>query len=533
MLRFDGHTPAVRLTVIVTACLALGATGAPSASAGPISPAQQASSQLQRATGYRASQLTSRAACGNIPAGRIRCYARVLALRTGGQTVAPRHAPAARPSAGAAAVSAPSPFTAAFLQWAYDATWLAANRGPGDTVAIVDAYGDPTAYSDMEQFRSANGLPSLPTCGATVTTSCFELVNQNGQTTNLPGNLHDETGSWNVEESLDLDAVSAVCPLCRILMVEATSDDSSGQPDLETAVSTAAALGADQISLSWGTDVPPAAAANAAPYSTITSAAVLAAAGDSSYPGPDVGYPAALPSVTAVGGTSLTADPAAPRGFDEATWGQQSCGGGHCGTESGCDTSQVVPAFQLALATGCAGRAYNDVSADADPNTGLEIYDSEPGSEGCGTASSWCIVGGTSLATPLTAAIEALTGVSGTTPAWTYQSAPLLNDIISGSDGTCPSGWSLICNAGPGWDGPTGNGSVSGDLSTGGPGTAGESALHINGEDATLAGGLYPNGETTTYQWRYWPASQPATAALSSPAATLSGPTLRAVATAV
>jgi hypothetical protein len=495
------------------------------------------SSELLRATGHSASQLTTRAACGSAAEGRIRCYARVLTVKSTGKPASllrvPQAASATVTHASSAAV-APQEYTADFLQSAYDTTWLSANDGDSDTVAIVDAYGDSTAYSDMEQFRTANGLQQIPTCANSSSPSCFEVVNQTGQTqtVDLPTNSKDETGSWNIEESLDIDAVSSLCPLCKILVVEAKSDDDRGRPDLETAVSEASTLGANQISLSWGADVSPDWSNYSSPYSSITSSAILAAAGDDTYPGPDVGYPAALPDVTAVGGTSVAANSTSARGFGESAWSVESCSGGTpCATESGCDTSQSVPQFQDGVTTDCDGRAYNDISADADPETGLEIYDSQSGDEGCGNSSNMCIIGGTSLATPLTAALEAVTGISTETPIWTYRDASLLNDIVSGSDGSCPSGWFLICNAAIGWDGPTGNGSISGDLASGGPGLGGASDSGANATDVTLTGGLYPNGESTTYDWQYWPSSQSASSATPTPTATAGGSTLQSVST--
>ncbi len=241
-----------RATVaFVSAIAVLGAAATNSATAG----AATASSALKQATGYNASQLTARPACGVAQPGQIRCLAQVLTVKSSGRAVSLLHVPHARLlSHTASAAAAPGQYTAGYLQWAYDTSWLSANNGAGDTVAIVDAYGDSTAYSDMEQFRSANGLPLQPTCGGSTTTSCFEVVNQNGQTSSLPNDNYDETGSWNVEESLDIDAVSTICPLCKILVVEANSDDYYGPQDLETGVSTAARLGANQISLSWGED---------------------------------------------------------------------------------------------------------------------------------------------------------------------------------------------------------------------------------------------------------------------------------------
>lgn len=534
--RFSVHRWAVPFACILcglslTVVQSAAAAGRPAATiqAAPVQ-AATISTDLKHATGYSTAQLTTRPVCGAAAPGRIRCLAQLLTVKSTGKPVTLLHAP--RPDSAttaATASAAPQEYTADFLQWAYDTTWLSANAGAGDTVAIVDAYGDSGAYSDMEQFRTANGLPQIPTCSTTDTTSCFEVVNQNGQTSSLPS----AGGGWNIEESLDIDAVSSLCPLCNILVVEANNASNS---NLDTAVSTAAALGANQISLSWGGDTSPDASAYESPYDSITGSAILAAAGDSSYPGPDVGYPAALADVTAVGGTSLTADSSTARGFDESAWAKQPCpaGGGTCGTESGCDTSQAVPTYQSGVTTDCSGRAYDDISADADPLTGLNIYDSQPGKEGCGTANNMCIVGGTSLATPLTAAIEALTGVSGATPAWTYSDSSLLNDIVSGSDGSCPSGEYLICNAGTGWDGPTGNGSISGDVAIGGPGIGGSETTGVNATDVTFAGGVYPNGESTTYDWSYWPSDQPSSigTAPASPAS-ISGSPLQAVSSSV
>jgi hypothetical protein len=485
---------------------------APSA-AKPVDPAT-ISDSLKRETGYSASQLTTKPVCGMPKPGQMSCLARILIVKSTGKPAGLLHTLHASPmrvtrhgSLAAAAVSAdqtsttaPQSGTAAFLQWAYDTTWLSANRGSGDTVAIIDAYDDPSAYSDMEAFRNANGLRTLSKCGGSVTTSCFEEVNQNGAASPLPRQSNDESGSWNIEESLDLDAVSSLCPQCKILLVEANSDDDRGSPDLETAAATAARLGANQISMSFGGDGSPDYADN--DDWAFAGVASLAAAGDDGYLGANtVSYPAAGADVTAVGGTSLSpADDA--RGFGESVW--NSDGGA---TGSGCDTSQSVPSYQTGITTDCDGRAYNDVSADADPNSGLDIYDSQSGSEGCGTSNNLCFIGGTSLATPLTAAFEAVTGIAPTpSPAWAYTNASLLNDVVSGND-VVASGVScsvsLMCNAGRGWDGPTGNGSINGDVASGGPGVGGGLVSIDNADDATVGGGVYPNGAATTYSVQY------------------------------
>ena len=251
--------------------------------------------------------------------------------------------------------------------------------------------------------------------------------------------------------------------------------------------------------MSFGGDGSPDFAAN--DDWSFANVASLAAAGDGGYLGRHtVSYPAAGADVTAVGGTSLsTADDA--RGFGESVW--NSDGGA---TGSGCDTSQPVPSYQTGLTTDCVGRAYNDISADADPNSGLNMYDSQPGSEGCGTSNNLCVVGGTSLATPLTAAFEAVAGITpSSSPAWAYTNASLLNDVVSGSDGTCASGQLLICDAATGWDGPTGNGSISGDVSPGAPGIGEDSTTATNSASANVAGSINPNSSTlsATYYWQF------------------------------
>jgi len=485
---------------------------APSAAV-PVNPAS-ISNSLKRQTGYPASQLTTKPVCGAPKPGQMTCLSRILVVKSTGKPAGLLQTPHASPmqvtrhdslapaaiSADQSATTAPVSGTAGFLQWAYDTTWLSANRGSSDTVAIIDAYDDPNAASDLATFRSANGLP------ACAVGTCFNQYNQSGQLIDQSGAIgsaptQDPTGGWEVEESLDLDAVSSLCPLCKILLVEANSDDGGGSPDLETAAATAARLGANQISMSFGGPGSPDFAAN--DDWSFTNVASLAAAGDNGYLGSHtVSYPAAGADVTAVGGTALsTANDA--RGFGESVW--NSYGGA---TGSGCDTSQSVPTYQMGITTDCIGRAYNDVSADADPGTGLNVYDTFGGSAGL---TGWYPVGGTSLATPLAAAYEAVAGVTPTpSPAWAYSDAALLNDIVSGYDGSCPSGAFLICNAGSGWDGPTGNGSISGDIATGGPGIGAQPDASPVGTDyADVSGAIDPNdallNANATYFWQYGP----------------------------
>ncbi len=382
-----------------------------------------------------------------------------------------------------AAAPLPQAGTPAFLQQAYDLTYLSETAGGSATVGIVDAYYDPTAATDLATFRSNYGLPACTTANGCLT------VDAQTSTTN--------TG-WGGEVSLDLDAVSAICPNCHIVLVEAPSASLS---DLTNAIQTAHQLGATYISNSWGED------GGSLPDSgfSFAGSTTFASAGDSGYTGSPQ-YPAALPDVTAIGGTTLTYAPQTPRGYTESVWN---------GTGSGCDTGQSKPSWQTGDNTGCNGRSYNDISADADPNTGLDVYDSGYG--------GWVLVGGTSLSSPLTAAYYALIGNAGVTDAWPYQHASLLNDVTAGNDvdasdrdPQCTSDPG-ICQSGVGFDGPTGNGTISGDAVTGAPGVGSNGySAGVEGSSATITVGVYPNGADTHVHLEYGPSGQGYTAQTSA-----------------
>jgi hypothetical protein len=339
------------------------------------------------------------------------------------------------PSPGAIVPDDAGPPTTALgpsdIQSAYN---LPADAGGGQTVAIVDAFGDSTAEADLAVFRAQYGLPPCTTANG-----CFQKVDQTGGT-NYPA---DDPG-WGLETSLDLDAVSSACPECNILLVEG-SDDSTG--NLGAAVDEAVALGAKFVSNSYGVPGEFDGQQDFDPDYTHAGVVVAAATGDS---GNVTNWPATNPNVLAVGGTTLTKDTSVSRGWDESAWAD----GG-----SGCSEFEPQPDYQSGISTDCpANRAIADISADADPASGLAVYDTL-GQGG------WLQVGGTSLATPLMTAMYALAGSPqpGTFPV-TYpyhdpnQSHDLF-DITSGSDGDCGN---VLCTAGPGWDGPTGLGTPDG-----------------------------------------------------------------------
>ncbi len=478
-----------------------------------------ASAQAQASTQARASitdattglsdaaSIAPVAACPPATSDSATCLARILSVRSTRALVHPRLRLPASPfrlrrprprgshvaSVAIAAATAPQPGTPAYLQQAYDLAYLSQTQGAGTTVALVDAFDDPNAESDLAIYRSEFGLPACTTANG-----CFLKVDQSG------GNNYPSTvdPGWELEISLDLDAVSAVCPNCNIVLVEAKSKGQSDMAaaqleagELETSEIKSGQISAGVISDSWDVPLSGRAAFNFASSGDYTFPGVttIAASGDLGYPAPSNDFPAALPGVTAAGGTTL--EPASASGaqtvraFTESAWS---------GAGSGCNLAATKPAWQTD--TGCTGRSYADLSADADPDTGMQVYDSGD--------SGWVVVGGTSEASPLIAAYYALVGATGQGPAWAYANQSLLNDPVTGSNGSCAASISYICTAGPGYDGPTGVGSISGAVASGapgvsGPGTNGGYALNVTSTSAQLQGGVYPNGNDTTYWWEY------------------------------
>ncbi|HWC35948.1 MAG TPA: hypothetical protein VG650_14120 [Mycobacteriales bacterium] len=256
--------------------------------------------------------------------------------------------------------TAPLGYGLADLQSAYSLP--SGEAGTGETVAIVDAYDDPNAERDLAVYRAQFQLPPCTTANG-----CFDKVSQRGG-----ADLPVADPGWAEEESLDLDMVSAVCPNCHVLLVEA---DTASMANLGAAVDTAVSLGADAVSNSWGG--PDMKDTSYGRFFHHAGVAITASAGDSGYA---VSYPASSKWVTAVGGTTLRRS-TSRRGFAETAWS---------GTGSGCSADNATT-WQQASTTGCAGRAVADVSAVADPATGVAVYDSLA-FQG---ASGWLTFGGT------------------------------------------------------------------------------------------------------------------------------------------
>ncbi len=336
-----------------------------------------------------------------------------------------RHTNPVQPNAAAAA---PSGYGPADLHSAYA---LPSSGGSGQTVAIVDAQDDPNAESDLATYRSTYGLPACTTANG-----CFSKVNENGQASPLPA----PDAGWAGEISLDVDMVSAICPSCHILLVEA---DQPSIEDLGTGVNTAVSLGAKFVSNSYGGGEDGSENSYDSRYFTHPGVAITASSGDSGY---GASYPATGAHVTAVGGSALNKD-SSQRGWSETAWN---------GAGSGCSADVPKPPFQASVDTGCANRAEADVSAVADPNTGVAVYDTYQ-------EQGWNVFGGTSVAAPVIASVYALAGAPGGSDspnAYPYAATGSLNDVTSGSNGSCSV--HQLCNAGPGWDGPTGLGTPNG-----------------------------------------------------------------------
>jgi subtilase family serine protease len=322
------------------------------------------------------------------------------------------------------ATTGPAGLNPVDLRSAYKLT-NSTTSGTGRTIAIVDAFDDPNAATNLSVYRAQFGITACTTANG-----CFRKVDQNGGTAYPAGNV-----GWGQEISLDLDMASAICPKCKIVLVEARS---SSIVNLGTAVNTAARLGANVISNSYGGSEFASETAIEATYYHHPGIAVTASSGDAGF---GVQFPASSRYVTAVGGTTLTRATNA-RGWTERAWS---------GAGSGCSAFEPKPSWQHD--PGCSRRTVADVSADADPSTGVSVYDTY-GSAG------WLRFGGTSVAAPLVGGVYALNGTTATFGSDPYLHTPALFDVIGGSNGSC--GGSYLCTATSGYDGPTGLGTPNG-----------------------------------------------------------------------
>ncbi len=303
------------------------------------------------------------------------------------------------------------------------------------TVAIVNAFDAPTVEADLAVYRAHYGLPTCSTANG-----CFTKVNQRGQAHPLPS----ADAGWAEETGLDVEMVSAVCPTCHILLVEA-DNDALAAANIEASVKTATAKGARYVSMSWGTDESQAQLGFDRTYLSVPGVTYVAASGDADY---GTSWPAASPNVVSVGGTSLYRSTKAVRGWTESVWGYTD----GTGTGSGCSSVEPKPTYQRSVSpTLCTHRALNDVSVVGDPATGVAVYQD----------GSWWQFGGTSAGSPIIAAMYALAGPATATPSpsYPYAHGGSFNDVLGAANGYCGN---ALCTAGRGWDGPSGIGSPIG-----------------------------------------------------------------------
>jgi subtilase family serine protease len=301
------------------------------------------------------------------------------------------------------------------------------------TIAIIDAFHYANAESDLAMYRSTFGLPPC-----TVASGCLTILNPTRAGAPPAGD------DWNLEAALDLDMASAACPTCKLVLVEATND--TGNDLFNEQVTAAARAGVVAISNSWGG----ASSASDASFETFfnhtQNVNTFVSSGDSGNTGATGDYPSTSEFVVAVGGTRLTRSTTAARGWTETAW---------TGAGSTCSRRLAEPSFQVGTVptAACTRRAASDISAVADPNSGVAVFNRNDG--------GFVVVGGTSASAPFVAGVFARYGISGAAhnASFAYSHKTAFFDITTGRNGNCTS---ALCRAAAGWDGPTGLGTPNG-----------------------------------------------------------------------
>jgi subtilase family serine protease len=299
--------------------------------------------------------------------------------------------------------------------------------GTGKTIAIVDAYDDPAAESDLNTFSSQYGLPACTTANG-----CFQKVNQTGGT-----KYPRKDGGWALEISLDVQWAHAIAPGAKILLVEASSNSFTNLLAAEDYAKTHA----QYVSNSWGGSESSGQTAYDSHF-VQSGVSFFVSSGDSGLPAQ---YPSSSPNVISVGGTTLTFN-ADGTLASETGW---SSGGGGCSKYETATAAQS--GFSGYAQANCAGkRATPDISLDADPNSGVSVYDSTPYTG----QSGWWTVGGTSASAPMWAGRSAVAGVA-VSAAYVYGNNITFRDITSGNNGApCLAGFDL-CSGRGSWIGAT------------------------------------------------------------------------------
>ncbi|MGA2452636.1 MAG: IPT/TIG domain-containing protein [Solirubrobacteraceae bacterium] len=455
----EGQQPTRPLTRVVGALLVACALAVAAGSSAAVASASTAPASAAVApSGYRVDRL-----CGPPRPAVAACAAMRLvsasltpaALQAGAAAQADAEALGERP-----AVNDPSPIPGFLTPQDLHAAYALPDEtasSKSQTIAVIDAFDDPTAEADLGVYDEQFGLPAC-----TSANGCFRKLDEQGKASPLP----PENGGWAGEISIDVQMAHAICESCHVLLVEANSEEFT---DLGAAVNAAVNAGATEVSNSYVGPEEPAIASFyeelAARFYEHPGVVVTASSGDCGYLNQacpkepaTANFPADSPAVVAVGGTSLAEK---KETWSSTVWGESG---------GGCSEIFAAPAWQSAVAnfaaTGCgAERSLVDVAAVGNPSTGVDIYDSTP--EGNGNPTGWTVFGGTSVASPIIAAEFALAGgAHGVAFPATTLYASLededegLYDVVSGSNGSC--GALTSCRAVVGYDGPSGVGSPIG-----------------------------------------------------------------------
>jgi subtilase family serine protease len=412
--------------LLLTATTAPAAVGAAMASAAPAGAAAGAAGRIRSAAELAGAGASQAGCAGATQPGFAHCY------------LADEPAPAPALSS-TCTVDEQDGYSPCNLREAYKLGSLIGTHGRGQTVAIVDAYDDPDAESDLATFRHQFGISPCTTANG-----CFEKLNEEGDQGNYPsGDM-----GWGLEISTDLDMVSTICPRCHIVLVEA---DSSSFSDLFAAEAEAVSLGVHVVNNSWGSGEFSGETSDDSSFN-VPGIAFTASSGDGAYQG-GVQYPSASRYVTSVGGTELTPDKN-KRGWIEKPWVTPGSPPTQ-GSSSGCSAYESKPSWQKD--SGCSRRTTADVSAVATDVLGYDTYESGGG--------GWYFLYGTSVAAAIIAGVYGLAGNAAAQhkppAALAYAHHRSLYDISGGlATGTCSP--SYLCNAIKGYDGPTGLGTPRG-----------------------------------------------------------------------
>lgn len=440
------------------------ASAAAPGSGGPGSDGPSTSQAQSLRTALRNGTLVRTAGKTNVCAAhRLRCQAEMLTMSKR-SNLPIRQSRAS--TIGPMTVAPPIGYGAKELQTAYGLTSASSRTG---TIVVIGAGAYPTLESDLAIYRSAYHLPSC-----TKANGCFKQVNYRGGAPYKPATGDDNQFGEEqiaVETALDVDMASAACPKCHIISMQVPLQDGfygttkqthNAILHFATGVATAKKLGAAAVSISYG--YPTDSYSDKGTVAALMNQpgmAVVSSSGDDGFLADEGQWPQSLRTVTSAGGTSLYVDKTTKRGYREVAWN---------GAGSGCTQDLKAAVGQpSSVSKVCGGhRAASDISAVADPYSGVAVYDSyAPFS---GMPYGFIVVGGTSASSPFLAGLYARAprnrAVVGPNTVYAA-SASAFHDVTIGTNagvGLCRAlGYrNNLCDSAKGWDGPTGLGTPAG-----------------------------------------------------------------------